>query len=323
MATTRLIGPAGAFRAVPVSAGYVDVRGRGPDGDPGRRRTVRSGGAGQNQNDAALLLLHFLAALPIGALLGLAGHLGGRPARVGGGNADRRLRVLAGVEMGIDVLSARHHVGPLESAGVRHGSGAGRLRAGPGDRPAHLRGPAGGACGTARHRIVAGGGGPNDRHVDRSGSTGAWGLYRFNQILATLPPSKGDNLAAKVAAEAERYRTAFAMQYGSIFFITTIVCLAGANRPVHRWPRSTRGRDRSGAAVNVTLASPETRKLSREYLIRENFSRENGKRSQAATGVGNLALCRKTRAESSAARQFNGASGDSSSQSSVPGWCSR
>jgi hypothetical protein len=37
-----------------------------------------------------------------------------------------------------------------------------------------------------------------------------------------------DTLAAKVAGEAVRYRTAFAMQYGSIFFITTIVCLAGA-----------------------------------------------------------------------------------------------
>jgi hypothetical protein len=56
----------------------------------------------------------------------------------------------------------------------------------------------------------------------------AWGLYRFNQILASLPPGGGDTLAAKVAAEAHRYRTAFAMQYGSIFFITTIVCLAGA-----------------------------------------------------------------------------------------------
>ena len=56
----------------------------------------------------------------------------------------------------------------------------------------------------------------------------AWGLYRFNQILATLPSVPADNLAAKIAGEAERYRTAFAMQYGSIFFITTIVCLAGA-----------------------------------------------------------------------------------------------
>ena len=34
--------------------------------------------------------------------------------------------------------------------------------------------------------------------------------------------------AARVAAGAQRYRTAFAMQYGSIFFITTIVCLVGA-----------------------------------------------------------------------------------------------
>jgi hypothetical protein len=56
----------------------------------------------------------------------------------------------------------------------------------------------------------------------------AWGLYRFNQILAALPVTQADNLAAKIAGEAERYRTAFAMQYGSIFFITTIVCLAGA-----------------------------------------------------------------------------------------------
>ena len=55
----------------------------------------------------------------------------------------------------------------------------------------------------------------------------AWGLYRFNQILASLPPGGGDTLAAKVAAEAQRYRTAFAMQYGSIFFITTIVCWPG------------------------------------------------------------------------------------------------
>jgi len=56
----------------------------------------------------------------------------------------------------------------------------------------------------------------------------AWGLYRFNQILATLPATQEDNLAAKIAAETARYRTAFAMQYGSIFFITTIVCLVGA-----------------------------------------------------------------------------------------------
>ena len=56
----------------------------------------------------------------------------------------------------------------------------------------------------------------------------AWGLYRFNQILATLPSTAGNTLAEKLTGEAVRYRTAFAMQYGSIFFITVIVCLAGA-----------------------------------------------------------------------------------------------
>ena len=58
-------------------------------------------------------------------------------------------------------------------------------------------------------------------------------------VAALVPQYPGITLAiggggrdrdrlAKVAAEAERYRMAFAMQYGSIFFITTIVCLAGA-----------------------------------------------------------------------------------------------
>ncbi|MCB0946602.1 MAG: MFS transporter, partial [Mycobacterium sp.] len=56
----------------------------------------------------------------------------------------------------------------------------------------------------------------------------AWGLYRFNQILATMPVTGGNRLAAKLAGEAVRYRTAYAMQYGSIFFITVIVCLVGA-----------------------------------------------------------------------------------------------
>jgi hypothetical protein len=58
----------------------------------------------------------------------------------------------------------------------------------------------------------------------------AWGLYRFNQILKSLPDTKTDatNLAARLAAEAEKYRIAFAMQYGSIFWITAIVCLVGA-----------------------------------------------------------------------------------------------
>ena len=56
----------------------------------------------------------------------------------------------------------------------------------------------------------------------------AWGLYRFNQILQSLPAPKADNLAAKLAAEGAKYKTAFAMQYGEMFGITAIVCIVGA-----------------------------------------------------------------------------------------------
>ena len=56
----------------------------------------------------------------------------------------------------------------------------------------------------------------------------AWGLYRFNQLLQTLPSPGGNSLAEKLAGEATRYRTAFAMQYGEMFGITAIVCIVGA-----------------------------------------------------------------------------------------------
>lgn len=56
----------------------------------------------------------------------------------------------------------------------------------------------------------------------------AWGLYRFNQILATKPAPHADSLPAKIAAEATRYREAFADQYGEMFGITMIICIVGA-----------------------------------------------------------------------------------------------
>jgi hypothetical protein len=57
----------------------------------------------------------------------------------------------------------------------------------------------------------------------------AWGLYRFNQLLASLPANTGgDTLAERLAAEAGRLREAYAQQFGEIFSITAIVCVAGA-----------------------------------------------------------------------------------------------
>jgi MFS family permease len=184
---------------------------------------------GEDQTGAALLLLHFLIALPIGALLGgwLATRVGDRPVAVVG-----MLIASFGYwlvsKWGLDVLSARHDIGPvslpvfdtdLALAGFGLGLVIGPLTS------AALR-----VVPSAQHGIAS-------SLVVVARMTGmligvaaltAWGLYRFNQIVATLPAATGDNLAARVAAEAQRYRTAFAMQYGSIFYITTIVCLVGA-----------------------------------------------------------------------------------------------
>ena len=184
---------------------------------------------GKDQTGAALLLLHFLIALPIGALLGgwLATRLGDRTVAVVGMLIAAFAYWLVS-KWGLDVLSSRHHVGPLslpmfDTDLALAGFGLG-LVIGPLTSAALRVVPA------AQHGIAS-------SLVVVARMTGmligvaaltAWGLYRFNQIVTGLPPATGDSLAAKVAAEAQRYRTAFAMQYGSIFVITTIVCLAGA-----------------------------------------------------------------------------------------------
>ena len=184
---------------------------------------------GRDQTGAALLLLHFLVALPVGALAGgwLATRIGDRVVSVVGMLIAAFAYWLLS-HWGVDVLSTRHQIGPLSLPTLDTdlaiaGFGLG-LVIGPLTSTALRVVPA------AQHGIAS-------SLVVVARMTGmligvaaltAWGLYRFNQILATLPSTQTDSLAAKLAAEAERYRTAFAMQYGSIFFITTIVCLAGA-----------------------------------------------------------------------------------------------
>jgi hypothetical protein len=59
-------------------------------------------------------------------------------------------------------------------------------------------------------------------------SLSAWGLYRFNQHLASLPSATGNTLTERLMAQAARVRTAYVMQYGEIFGITAIVCVIGA-----------------------------------------------------------------------------------------------
>jgi hypothetical protein len=58
----------------------------------------------------------------------------------------------------------------------------------------------------------------------------AWGLYRFNQIVANLtaeiPPNA--TLLERIAAQGTLYLKAFAQMYGDIFLATVVICIAGA-----------------------------------------------------------------------------------------------
>lgn len=58
----------------------------------------------------------------------------------------------------------------------------------------------------------------------------AWGLYRFNQIIAGLSAkiSPDATLFERVAAQATLYLKAFAMMYGDIFAATVVICVVGA-----------------------------------------------------------------------------------------------
>ncbi len=184
---------------------------------------------GLEQVPAALKLTWFLAALPVGALVG-----GWIATRVGD-----RIVVFVGMliaaggyllvsKWGVDVLSARHNLGlftlpAFDTDLVVAGLGLG-LVIGP--------------LTSAALRVV-----PSKQHGIASSlvvvarmtgmligvaALSAWGLYRFNQILASLPPSSGTSLLEKVSGEAARYKLAFAMQYGGMFGITAIVCVVGA-----------------------------------------------------------------------------------------------
>jgi MFS family permease len=192
-----------------------------------------------SQNEAAFLLMRFLVALPIGALLG-----GWLATRVGD-----RIITFVGLLIAayaywlishwpVDLLAARHHffglftlptmdtdlalaglglglvIGPLTSAALRV-------------VPPAQHGIASSAVVVARMTGMLVG----------VAALSAWGLYRFNQILqerlaAQPAPPRTDNPVGALAAGAARVQKAsveaFALQYGEIFGITAAVCVVGA-----------------------------------------------------------------------------------------------
>jgi len=185
-----------------------------------------------DQTQAAGLLLWFLIALPIGAVLG-----GLIATRIG----DRAM-VFVGLLIAAygywlihfwrqDVMEHRHNVFGLFSVPVLH---ADLLVAGLG------LGLVIGPLSSAALRVV-----PAAQHGIASAAvvvarmTGmligvaaltAWGFYRFNQILAGLsaaiPPNA--SLLERVAAQGSMYLKAFALMYGDIFMVTVGICVVGA-----------------------------------------------------------------------------------------------
>jgi MFS family permease len=187
---------------------------------------------GKDQNQAAGMLLWFLIALPIGAVVGgwIATRAGdwlvtfvGLCIAAGGywlislwreNLPDQKHNIF-----GLVSLSAMHTdllvaglglglvIGPLSSAALRA-------------VPAAQHGIASAAVVVARMTGML---------IGVAALT-AWGLYRFNQILsglsAAIPPDAG--LLERLAAQGSMYQKAFALMYGDIFFVTVVICLVGA-----------------------------------------------------------------------------------------------
>jgi MFS family permease len=185
---------------------------------------------GLEQVPAALKLTWFLAALPVGALLGgwIATRVGDRAVVFVG------MLIAAGgywlvSKWGVDVLSRRHDLGlfslpvfdtDLVIAGLGLGLVIGPLTS------AALRVVPGKQHGIASSLVVVA---RMTGMLVGVAALSAWGLYRFNQILASLPNPTGDgSLLAKIAAQGAKYKLAFAMQYGGMFGITAVVCIVGA-----------------------------------------------------------------------------------------------
>jgi MFS family permease len=205
---------------------------------------------GMDQTAAAGLLLRFLIALPIGALLGgwLATRLGDRVIACLGMVISAYAYWLVS-HWHVNVLSAKHDLAlftlpvfdtDLALAGIGLGLVIGPLTS------AALRVVPSAQHGIASSLVVVA---RMTGMLVGVAALSAWGLYRFNQILASLPATNATSLAAKLAGEAVRYRTAFAMQYGEIFFITAIVCVVGAAIAVFIGGKNTQAIEPEGAST--------------------------------------------------------------------------
>ncbi|HYO01605.1 MAG TPA: MFS transporter [Mycobacterium sp.] len=229
-ARTRLIDPTGVrFRPFLAALGASLCAGAALMVTLVNVELFGQGVLGLDQIPAAGLLMRFLVALPIGALLGgwIAARIGDRiVAFVGLGIASFGYWLVS--HWTVDVRSMRHDLGlftlptfdvDLALAGIGLGLVIGPLTS------ATLRAVPGAQHGIASASVVVA------RMIGMLiglASLSAWGLYKFNQYLAELPKPTGSNLMEIGAQLAANVRTAYTMQYGQIFFITMVVCAVGA-----------------------------------------------------------------------------------------------
>jgi MFS transporter, DHA2 family, triacylglyceride efflux pump len=238
IAKTRLLEPAGVhFRPFLAALGASLCAGAALMVTLVNVELFAQGVLGKNQTEAVFLLLWFLGALPVGALIGgwLATKIGDRFMTLIG------MLVAAGgywlISMWpVDLLTAKHDLGfislpmldtDLAIAGFGLGLVIGPLTS------ASLRVVPAAQHGIASAAVVVA------RMIGMLvgiASLSAWGLYRFNQYLqerlAALPPPTADTPGGVLIAQGARLRTAtveaYTMQYGEIFGITAIVCVVGA-----------------------------------------------------------------------------------------------
>jgi MFS family permease len=187
---------------------------------------------GKQQDQAAILLLRFLIALPIGALMGgwIATKVGDRAMAFVG------LLIAAGgywliSKWSVNLLDQRHNIFGLLSlpaldtdlalAGLGLGLVIGPLTS------ASLR-----VVPSAQHGIAS-------AAVVVARMTGmligvaalsAWGFYQLPHIVSRLSTQVPANasLAERLLAQGNLYRNAFAQMYGGIFTVTAVVCVVGA-----------------------------------------------------------------------------------------------
>ncbi|KZS74366.1 MFS transporter [Mycobacterium kansasii] len=233
MARTRLIEPAGVhFRPFLSALGASVCAGAALMVTLVNVELFGQGVLDMDQAQAAGMLLWFLIALPIGAVVGgwVATRAGDRVMTFIG------LLVAAGGYWlmhywPVDLLAYRHSIFGLFTVPAMH---ADLLVAGLG------LGLVIGPLSSAALRVV-----PSAEHGIASAAvvvarmTGmligmaalsAWGLYRFNQILAGLSAAVPPNatLLERAAAIGALYRQAFALMYGDIFKVTVVICVFGA-----------------------------------------------------------------------------------------------